>query len=60
MIGDRFPAGEAVISKDPYLAYQYARDVIQGRWPEGESAIARDPRWAREYANDFGIVIGGK
>ena len=43
--------------KDPYSAYQYARDIIQGRWPEGERVIASDPNFAYRYARD---VIKGR
>ena len=33
----------------PEMAYEYARDVINGRWPEGESTIAKDPVFAFMY-----------
>ena len=34
---------------DPYCAYAYATDVLNGRWPEGEAAIATEPQCAKEY-----------
>ena len=49
-LGRRFPEGEAAIVKDPFYAYLYAADVIEGRWPEGEVAIAKDGGYAYGYA----------
>ena len=36
--------------KDPIMAFDYARDVIQDRWPAAEPMFVRDPEWAMEYA----------
>ena len=44
-------------SKDPKLAYEYAKDVIKGRWPEAEETISEDPWWACIYAKN---VIDGR
>ena len=52
-----FAKEEKEIVKDPLLAYEYARDIIQGRFPEGEAFIAKDPPSAYEYARD---VIEGR
>lgn len=39
---DRFPEAEIEIIKDPYMAVEYAINVIKGRWKEAESIILTD------------------
>ena len=49
----RWPKAEPIIAQDPWSAYRYARDVIEGRWPEAEPYIAQDPVMAFYYARDI-------
>ena len=44
---------ENIISTDPYYAYYYARQIINGRWLEAEKIIINDPIWAYEYAQNI-------
>jgi len=57
----RFPEyigkGEDFISKDPFLAVQYAKKNIKGKWKKGEAAIARTAVTAYQYAY---MALGGK
>jgi hypothetical protein len=48
---------EPIIMKDPYDAYGYAKEIIQGRWKEAEPIIIKDPKYAYHYAMQ---VIKGK
>ena len=48
---------ELIIIKDPYYAYQYARDLIKKRWIEAENIISTDSWYAYLYAEN---VIQGK
>ncbi|GEM_PF-3341906 len=58
--GDNYklwPNGEAQIATDPYYAYLYARDCIEGRWvgpskKVAEANIATFPQYAYLYAAD--------
>ena len=45
-----FPAGEAVIAKDPTYAYQYAEAILKGPFPAGEAVIAKDATSSLNYA----------
>ena len=49
----RFEAGERAIMKDPYYAYLYALNIIEGRWREAEPYIMKDPDYAIQYARDI-------
>jgi hypothetical protein len=40
---------EEVIIKDPYYAYEYARDVLKQRWLEAEPMIMSNPDTAESY-----------
>jgi len=42
---------EPYIMKDPWLAYEYARDVLERRWPKAEPYIMKDPESACMYAH---------
>ncbi len=42
-----------VIKKDPYLIYQYAKNIIKGRWPEAEETIKNDPFYSSLYAKNI-------
>ena len=53
----RWDEAEPAIKKDPYLAYQYAKDIIKGRWPEAEPDIMKYPKQAYQYAE---VVIKGR
>lgn len=48
---------EHILALDPYYAYMYARDVIEGRFPAGEPVIATHSVYSYLYAED---VIGGR
>jgi hypothetical protein len=37
--GKRFLEGEPAIARDPYVAIEYAKDILRGRFPEAESRI---------------------
>lgn len=37
----------------PDMAYNYAKEVVNGRWVEGEFALAMAPTWAYQYAKDI-------
>ena len=45
-----------MIAQDPYWAYEYARDVIEGRFPAGEPVIMKDRKYASWYAQ--GVIKG--
>ena len=45
----RFIEGEEIISKNPNLAYLYARNIIEGRWERGEMAIFQNRKIAYLY-----------
>lgn len=58
--GHRILENERIIRTDPYLAYLYAKNVINNksgtspkRWPEAEDTIARDPTSSVRYAQDI-------
>ena len=53
------PEGEDIIQTDPYTAFWYAQDVIEGRWPEAEEIIKSNPKYANRYAK-FLKEIGEK
>ena len=46
----RFRFGEHAISKDPYYACYYAREIMKCRWPEAEPTIMKDSLYAYCYA----------
>ena len=53
LLGEPFPAGEAAIAKNGYLALQYARYALQGPFPAGEAAIAKNAGHSYAYARDI-------
>ena len=57
MIKTRWPEAEPIILKDPYSAYEYAKEIIKGRWPEAEPTISKNSLAAYYYARD---VIKGR
>ena len=58
VIKGRWPEAEPYIMTDPYFAYLYANDVMEGkRWPEAEPYIMKDPSIASNYATN---VIKGR
>lgn len=54
---DEYPNCMNIIRREPYYAYQYARDVLKGRWVEAEPYIMKDRIAAHDYAK---YVIGGR
>ena len=48
--GERFLAGEPILSKNAYYAAAYAEHYIRGRWEEAEPTIALVPGMALRYA----------
>ena len=60
LCGLRIKENESIIKTDPYLAYLYAKNVINRdntgipiRWPEAEDVIAKDPTTSVRYAQDI-------
>ena len=50
----RWPEAEPYIMKEPWSAYGYAKDLMEGkRWPEAEPYIMKDPGSAYFYATDI-------
>ncbi len=47
--GERDWRLESVIAQDPYLAFLYSTDILQGPFPAGESAIVRDNTYSYMY-----------
>jgi hypothetical protein len=48
---------EVVISKDAYLSYLYAENLVKSPWEPGEDAISKDAECSHYYARD---VIKGR
>ncbi len=56
--GTRDPTLEKTILKDPWLAYKYSNNMINGRWPEAEQYLFNNnPEVCYLYAKN---IIKGK
>lgn len=49
----KIPSEEAIIAKDPEVAYLYAKNVLKDRFLEGEAAIASSEYYKKVYLEAF-------
>lgn len=52
-LGERVPALEPLLSKDPEYLYAYIGDVLKQPWPEAEQTLLKDPKLATLYATRY-------
>lgn len=50
---EKYPSEEAIMAKDPEVAYLYAKNVLKDRFLEGEAAIASSEYYKKVYLQTF-------
>lgn len=50
---EKYPGEEAIMAKDPEVAYLYSKNVLKDRFLEGEAAIASSEYYKKVYLQTF-------